>query len=175
MLAEGAGTSVSREEAAPLVAEAERLYADALGEVSDQLGLEHPRTLALKVSSTLLASRCECATTVCAPLTSASKSILHMSNAGGAGGLAPQSASIPGCPAALRVLMSIDDGGMGSILAPAAFGKHLSPRKAARDLSEAPVFFNVCQGLPPHKEPDGKRKSLVDRKQQQLHRVKKRF
>ena len=59
MLAEGAGTSVSREEAAPLVAEAERLYADALGEVSDQLGLEHPRTLALKVSSTLLASRCE--------------------------------------------------------------------------------------------------------------------
>ena len=104
MLAEGAGVAgegagVSREEAAPLVAEAEQLYSDALAQVSDQLGLEHPRTLALKVvlpaacllpCTSRLALPCACSILMCV-----------RANAGGSRGPAPQSASLQGGPAAV--------------------------------------------------------------------------
>jgi hypothetical protein len=42
--------AVTREEASPLVAEADELYRDALRQVADELGTEHPRALALKVA-----------------------------------------------------------------------------------------------------------------------------
>ena len=58
ILTEGVGMAVTREEASPLAAEADELYRDALRQVANELGLEHPRALALKVGPALDRGSC---------------------------------------------------------------------------------------------------------------------
>ena len=50
IISEGAGAALTQAEAAAHAHAAEELYREALNAVTLELGLEHPRTLAIKVS-----------------------------------------------------------------------------------------------------------------------------